>query len=67
MKGKAMSKAHMPPVPPASRSPHAGASNKPKPGEEQVSRNARERDTAEQGRQGNVNQNTHNQGYQQDR
>ncbi len=63
-----MSKAHPPPVPPANRSPHGGAN--PEQGElspEQAKENQKLRDTAEQGRQGNVQQNTHNQGYQQDR
>jgi hypothetical protein len=66
-----MSRSHMPPVPPASRS-HKG----PHEGEEREARRA-DRDSsrpkgppenlAEQGRQGNINQNTHHQGHQQDR
>jgi hypothetical protein len=56
-----------PPVPPANRSPK-GPENaqrpdaKTAPPERPVPNN-----TAEQGRQGNISQNTHNQGYQQDR
>jgi len=62
-----MSQSHMPPVPPANRSDkgpvdaheHAPQDlSKPKGPPENL---------AEQGRQGNINQNTHHQGYQQDR
>ena len=66
-----MSKAHMPPVPPANRS------DKGPGGDDQVDPAAAERaeakgggkdgNTAEQGRAGNVAQNTHHQGHQQDR
>ena len=55
-----------PPVPPASRSP-----NDPGPDAKPDVKNERkppERENlAEQGRQGNIKQNTTNQGYQQDR
>jgi hypothetical protein len=56
----------LPPVPPANRSPKgpgldpAVRAVDPQPDE-------RQRNLAEQGRQGNVKQNTTNQGYQQDR
>ena len=58
--------AHMPPVPPAGRSPKgAGTSgHQPKPHDEHA---ARDIDTHEQGEPGNMHQNTTNQGYQQDR
>ena len=67
-----MSKAHLPPVPPANRSPIGGSAN---PGtgndmSEQVAeanKESKNRNLGEQGRQGNINQNTHNQGYTQDR
>ncbi|MGE0224349.1 MAG: hypothetical protein AB7F35_07645 [Acetobacteraceae bacterium] len=58
--------AHPPPVPPEQqrqdgKTPEGKSQKKP---EEYGSRN---RNLEEQGRQGNINQNTHNQGYQQDR
>ena len=67
-----MSKAHLPPVPPANRSPKGGGS---RPGTssdipaEQGRDTARNRDRnlAQQGRQENLAQNTNNQGRQQDR
>ncbi len=67
-----MSKAHLPPVPPANRSPTGGSAN---PGtgndmSEQVAeanKESKNRNLGEQGRQGNINQNTHHQGYTQDR
>ncbi|NKC31969.1 hypothetical protein [Falsiroseomonas selenitidurans] len=65
-----MSKAKLPPVPPANQSP-AGQSN---PGGSPISKPAaqeniesRSRDPEQQGRQGNTWQNTHHQGHQQDR
>ncbi len=66
------SKAHPPPVPPANRSPAGGGGATRDDGKlppEQARENAesRSRDTGQQGRQGNTWQNTHNQGYQQDR
>ena len=68
----AMSKAHLPPVPPAARSPIGGSAN---PGSgndmaEQVAaenKEATNRNLGEQGRQGNIKQNTTHQGHQQDR
>ena len=67
-----MSKSHLPPVPPAARSPIGGSAN-PGTGNEmpqQVAEDnkaSKNRNLGEQGRQGNVKQNTTNQGYQQDR
>ncbi len=61
-----------PPVPPANRSP-VGGSASPKPGNnmsEQVAEANKEstaRHLGEQGRQGNIKQNTTHQGFQQDR
>ncbi len=60
--------AHLPPVPPANCSPHGGS----EAGEggippEEAKKNATQRDTAQQGRQGNVHQNTTHSGHQQDR
>jgi len=55
----------MPPVPPANRSPKGpGDSHKVEP---DTSKDERPDNLAEQGRQGNIKQNTTNQGYQQDR
>jgi hypothetical protein len=60
-----MSKA--PPVPPASRS-DKGPSAPEKSGDlTQAQHHPEKSNLAEQGRQGNIRQNTHNQGYQQDR
>jgi hypothetical protein len=62
-----MSKADLPPVPPASRS-NKGPGDHEKP---QVagapSIDSRERNLEQQGRQGNTKVNTTHQGYQQDR
>ena len=65
-----MSNAKLPPVPPANQSP-AGTSN---PGGSPIAEDvakanidSHNRKTQQQGRQGNTWQNTHNQGYQQDR
>ena len=56
--------AHLPPVPPEQRSPYAGATST-----EQAKDHADKGDPnlAEQGRQGNIAQNTTHQGFQQDR
>ncbi len=67
-----MSKAHLPPVPPANRAPVGGGANPKTTGDmsDQVGRDnkqSRERHLGEQGRQGNVKQNTTHQGHQQDR
>jgi hypothetical protein len=55
---------HKPPVPPANRSPHESGhdQNRSDAGQNKIPENLREQD-----RQGNIHQNTHNQGYQQDR
>jgi len=55
----------MPPVPPHNRSPKGVGSEHQQPHED-PKRGPRE-NLAEQGRQGNIKQNTTNQGYQQDR
>lgn len=56
----------MPPVPPANRSTMGTGSDPKTPAD--TSRDAPNApDLDEQGRYGNINQNTHNQGYQQDR
>jgi hypothetical protein len=60
-----MPQSHMPPVPPASRSKRPGETRR---AEQDTSLKKRPpANPAEQGRQGNINQNTHHQGYQQDR
>ena len=60
--------AHPPPVPPEQQTPHGGtAAPETDQGKAAERRNARERNLAEQGRQGNLKQNTDNQGQQQDR
>ena len=58
-----------PPVPPASRSPKGpgGDSDAPLDAAPDKREADRQRNLAEQGRQGNIKQNTTNQGYQQDR
>ena len=61
-----MSKAHLPPVPPESRSPK-GPGNAEASVEAAKAPSSRDRNLAEQGRQGNIKQNTTNQGHQQDR
>lgn len=61
--------AHPPPVPPDQRSPHGGGAEKTPEKSERPPPGYRpqERNVAEQGRQGNVKQNTTNKGLQQDR
>ncbi|MBV9248552.1 MAG: hypothetical protein JO227_04815 [Acetobacteraceae bacterium] len=61
--------AHPPAVPPEQRSPKpgAGAASVPKDQVEPDAYRDQNRNTAEQGRQGNIKQNTTNQGHQQDR
>jgi hypothetical protein len=64
-------KAHMPPVPRANRAPMGSAPSSPE-GDlnarvAEKNKESKNRNLAEQGRQGNVKQNTTNQGYQQDR
>ncbi len=66
------SKAHLPPVPPANRAPMGGAGNAAPEGDmsaqvAEENKESKNRNLAEQGRQGNVKQNTTHQGYQQDR
>jgi len=66
-----MSKAHLPPVPPAGRAPQGGANSRTEADiaadkAEEV-KESKDRNLASQGRQGNIAVNTHNQGYQQDR
>ncbi|HYW64772.1 MAG TPA: hypothetical protein VE865_16390 [Bradyrhizobium sp.] len=55
----------LPPVPPDQRSPKGPGSDPATAPDEDTS--TRDRNLREQGRQGNIYQNTHNQGYQQDR
>jgi hypothetical protein len=55
----------LPPVPPEQRSPKGPGSDPEVSKDDDTS--ARNRNLREQGRQGNIYQNTHNQGYQQDR
>jgi hypothetical protein len=67
-----MSKAHLPPVPPAGRSPKGPGPQTEHTGDlsaeaAEANKASRDRHLAEQGRQGNIKQNTTNQGYQQDR
>jgi hypothetical protein len=59
-----------PSVPPANRSPKGPGSNPASGGKitrEDAARANRPDNTEEQGAPGNISQNTHNQGYQQDR
>ena len=56
----------MPPVPPAGRSPK-GPGNQAKPPTSSARESEAPENLKEQDRQGNVKQNTTNQGYQQDR
>ena len=60
-----MPHSHMPPNPPASRSKRPGGTQRPE--QDTSIRKTPPENPAEQGRQGNINQNTHHQGYQQDR
>lgn len=64
-----MSKSDMPPVPPAGRSPkdRPAASGNGKADLPASGHHPEKRNLAEQGRQGNVKQNTTHKGYQQDR
>jgi hypothetical protein len=64
-------KSHLPPVPPANRSTKGPRPQSPE-GDlsaqaAEANKSARDRNLVEQGRQGNIKQNTTNQGYQQDR
>lgn len=66
-----MSKSHLPPVPPANRAPMGSAGANPggdlKGDIAEANKASKNRNLGEQGRQGNIKQNTTNQGYQQDR
>ncbi|MDB5570445.1 MAG: hypothetical protein JWN93_1628 [Hyphomicrobiales bacterium] len=59
----------MPPVPPANRSPKGPGSDPEAPVDTAPDKKMadRQRNLGEQGRQGNIKQNTTHQGYQQDR
>ncbi len=60
--------ARPPPVPPEQQGPHSGKEEaKTDEGRKAVTRNERERNLDQQGRQGNLKQNIENQGRQQDR
>ncbi|WP_261394411.1 hypothetical protein [Siccirubricoccus deserti] len=71
-RSEGMSKSHLPPIPPAGRAPIGGSANA-KSGDEmsaevgRANKDSTDRHLGEQGRQGNIKQNTTNQGYQQDR
>jgi hypothetical protein len=56
---------NMPPIPPENRTPK-GPGTEPEVESGDQDRSGR-KNLKEQGRQGNIYQNTHNQGYQQDR
>jgi hypothetical protein len=59
-----------PPVPPAARSnkgPHAAPGDRPDESSSRRSDQQSEKNLAQQDKQGNIKQNTTNQGYQQDR
>ena len=66
-----MSKAHLPPVPPANRTPHGpgaqGDNQGDIPAREAEANKAGNRNLGQQGRQGDIKQNTTHQGYTQDR
>lgn len=57
---------HFPPVPPQNQS-HKGTGDEHRGLDRGTKGNTRQRDLAHQGRQGNIKQNTTNQGFQQDR
>jgi hypothetical protein len=61
-----MSRSQMPPVPPENRSRRDPADGRETPRDTSVKKGPPE-NPAQQGRQGNITQNTHHQGYQQDR
>jgi hypothetical protein len=65
-----MSKAHLPPVPPANRSSHGDFEHGKGPLPENLAQeniSSKNRHLEQQGRQGNTKQNTTHKGYQQDR
>ena len=59
-------KSHMPPVPPAGRS-RKGPGDAKSAAPDTSTKKTPPENPDQQGRQGNINQNTHHQGYQQDR
>src|SRR4051794_18611025 len=61
-----ISMSKLPPVPPEQRSPK-GPGSDPATTKDAPAGSSHDRNLHEQGRQGNIYQNTHNQGYQQDR
>jgi hypothetical protein len=61
-----MSKAHLPPVPPANRAPHGG-SQAPEATDQKSPAGKRDINVEQQGQTANTLQNTVNQGRQQDR
>jgi hypothetical protein len=61
-----MSKSQMPPVPPASRSPK-GPGDAQKADPDTAKKKDAPDNLDQSDRQGNISQNTHHQGYQQDR
>ena len=67
-----MSKSHLPPVPPAGISPKGPGPHQDHAGDmsaqvAEANKSGHDRNLAEQGRQGNIKQNTTHQGHQQDR
>lgn len=62
-----MSKADLPPVPPANQSTKGPGDHSKPPLADSGKLDSRERNLAKQGRQGNIKLNTVHQGYQQDR
>lgn len=67
-----MSKSHLPPVPPAGISPKGPGPHQDHAGDMQAEAaeaniSGRDRNLDQQGRQGNIKQNTTHQGHQQDR
>jgi hypothetical protein len=66
-----MSKAHLPPVPPANQAPQGGNTAQRDgdiaAGKAEGVKEATDRNLASQGRQGNIATNTRHQGHQQDR
>jgi hypothetical protein len=58
-----MSHSHMPPVPPANRSPKGPGSETEAPKDTGAEKHTEPRNTAEQGETANIKQNTTNKGY----
>ncbi|MYZ49074.1 hypothetical protein [Propylenella binzhouense] len=61
-----MGHSHMPPVPPDSRT-RKGTGGAERPATDAAKRKGPPENAAEQAHQGSIHQNTHHQGYQQDR